>query len=116
MWERERERESTRCRDIEAGGASVYATRARWRVDWCSCSDSGDDTGGNSEEKGFESEVERSKSKSREECDGAGDMGNTVVGGTRTGNVVVVVGFCWGVGEEGVMGWVEDVGGSEVSI
>lgn len=82
----------------------MYATRARWRVDWCSGSGSGDDTEGKSEEKMLESVVDRSRSKSREVCDGAGEMGNNVGGGTRTGNVVVVVvvGFCGGEEDDDV--------------
>jgi hypothetical protein len=85
-------------------------------VDWCSCSDSEDDIEGKSEEKRLDFEVERSrsKSKSREACDGAGEMGNTVVGGTRTGNVVVTVGFFWDVDADVVV--VEEVAGIVESV
>jgi hypothetical protein len=65
--------ESTRCRDIEGGGASMVATRARWRVD----------SNSNSSENRLDME---------EVCERAGESGRMVLGGTRTGKVVVFVG------------------------
>jgi len=62
---------STRCRDTEGGVASVVATRARWRVD-------SDSTTSNSK---LNDPVDK------DVWEGAGEMGNTVVLGTMTGNV-----------------------------